>query len=135
MAPKDEERLNQLAVRTYLSGTQGPKMTSEDEEEVSDLVTYCNKLYNVTGLSDSERIEIVNAIGLPKGHWFKCKNGHLYCIGECGGAMETGKCPECHATIGGGSHALLSDNQFASEMDGAEHPAWSEAANMANYNF
>ena len=46
--------------------------------------------------------------------------------------MES-KCPECNATIGGGSHRLRSDNQFAGEMDGAQHPAWSEAANLANY--
>ena len=42
-------------------------------------------------------------------------------------------CPECNAIIGGGSHRLRSDNQFAGEMDGAQYPAWSEAANLANY--
>ncbi|ELR18944.1 uncharacterized protein ACA1_233420 [Acanthamoeba castellanii str. Neff] len=38
------------------------------------------------------------------GHWFKCPNGHFYFIGECGGAMEEGVCPDCHATVGGHSH-------------------------------
>jgi hypothetical protein len=29
---------------------------------------------------------IIKAIGLSAGHWNKCPNGHLYVIGECGGA-------------------------------------------------
>ena len=44
--------------------------------------------------------QIVKAIGLAKGHWFKCPNGHYYCIGECGDAMQEVKCPECGAKIG-----------------------------------
>ena len=55
----------------------------------------------------------------------------FYCIGECGGAMETARCPECDAKIGGTQHTLLTTNQLAPEMDGASHAAWSEAANMA----
>ena len=30
-------------------------------------------------------------MGLGQGHWFTCPNGHPYFIGECGGAMQTGK--------------------------------------------
>ena len=130
---RDEERLSQLAVQVHVSGSQGPKMAPEDEQEVSELIAYCNKQYSVSGLSDSERIKIVNAIGLSKGHWFKCSNGHLYCIGECGQPMETGTCPDCHVKIGRGSR-LLRDDQLASEMDGAQHAAWPDAANMANYD-
>ena len=55
--------------------------------------------------------------------------GHPYAIGECGGATEEAKCPECSATIGGRSHALATGNQVATEMDGAQHGAYSEAAN------
>jgi hypothetical protein len=36
---------------------------------------------------DEDFIEIMKAIGLDKGHWNKCPNGHFYVIGECGGAM------------------------------------------------
>jgi hypothetical protein len=58
-------------------------------------------------------------MGLGAGHFFKCPNGHVYVIGECGGAMEESKCPECGAKIGGRDHALASGNQLASEIDGA----------------
>ena len=76
------------------------------------------------GVSDAERMQIIQAMGMSQGHWFKCPNGHIYAITECGGAMEQSKCNECGAQIGGGNHRLLGDNQLASEMDGAVRPAW-----------
>lgn len=94
------------------------------------------KLNTGLGISDIERTQILKAMGLTQGHWFKCPNGHIYAIGECGGAMQEAKCNECGAKIGGGSHQLRTDNRFAGEMDGAQFPAWSEHANnMGNYFF
>ncbi|XP_041979115.1 NFX1-type zinc finger-containing protein 1-like [Aricia agestis] len=82
-----------------------------------------------------EREMIVRAIGLGPGHWYKCPNGHFYCIGECGGAMQVGTCPECKEKIGGRSHALLPTNRHAGEMDGSPFAAYSEQANnMANFD-
>ncbi|CAH1269008.1 ZNFX1 [Branchiostoma lanceolatum] len=85
------------------------------------------------GISDEERVQVVQAMGLTQGHWFACPNGHPYVITECGGAMVESTCAECGAPIGGGSHTLRSDNRLATEMDGARHAAWSDQANMANY--
>ncbi len=59
--------------------------------------------------------------------------GHIYCIADCGGAMERSTCPECKQTIGGENHKLQEGNSVATEMDGARHGAWSEQANLANY--
>lgn len=56
--------------------------------------------------------------------------GHIYAIGDCGGAMQTSKCPECGSAIGGAQHTLLETNSLAPEMDGAQHAAWSDQANM-----
>lgn len=86
------------------------------------------------GITDEERVMILKAVGLTKGHWYKCPNGHVYAIGECGGAMEESKCPECNAAIGGANHNLIQGNAVASEMDGAQYAAWSDAANMANFD-
>ncbi|XP_077298497.1 NFX1-type zinc finger-containing protein 1-like [Arctopsyche grandis] len=80
-------------------------------------------------ITDAERFMIVKAVGLKQGHWFKCPNGHPYCIGECGGAMQKSICPECGCAIGGTSHTLLSDNILAPEMDNASHAAYSDFAN------
>ena len=63
-----------------------------------------------------------------------CILGHIYAIGDCGGANQGGKCPECGSAIGGQSHRLAEGNQVAGEMDGARYAAWSEQANLENYN-
>jgi hypothetical protein len=61
-------------------------------------------------------------------------NVYIYAIGECGGAMEQGKCPECYANIGGERHCLTEGNKLAPEMGGASFAAYSEEANnMANF--
>ncbi|KAK3095095.1 hypothetical protein FSP39_010254 [Pinctada imbricata] len=86
------------------------------------------------GISEKERVEILQAVGLSKGHWYKCPKGHIYAIGECGGANQGGRCPECGSAIGGQNHALATGNQVATEMDGARYAAWSEQANMANFD-
>ena len=79
-----------------------------------------------------EKYQIVRALNLPKGHWFKCPNQHIYVITECGGAMEQRKCPEpgCNSEIGGVDHKLVANNELAPEMDNANYAAWSEAVNL-----
>lgn len=128
----DENTLNTLVLFVQTSGMRNqPVLTEDNEKEVVATIKQISITYSVCGLSSTERIAIVKAIGLAKGHWFKCPNGHFYCIGECGGAMETAKCPECGHMIGGQSHALVTGNELASEIDGAMHPAWSNTANLA----
>ena len=93
------------------------------------------KLRTGLGISDHEREQIVRAMGLSKGHWYKCPKGHIYAIGECGGATQESRCPDCGSGIGGQSHRLRSDNSLAPEMDGARFPAWPQTANdMQNYH-
>lgn len=60
--------------------------------------------------------------------------GHIYAIGNCGGAMMESKCPECKTVIGGGNHRLADGNRHSSVMDGSRHAAWSEQANLANFD-
>ena len=60
--------------------------------------------------------------------------GHIYCITECGGAMEEARCPECGSTIGGHNHRLRDDNRLASDMDGARYAAFSDMANILNFD-
>lgn len=94
------------------------------------------KIIQISGeITKYERDMIVKAIGLKAGHWYKCPNGHIYCIGECGGAMEESRCPECKAKIGGTRHTLLPGNAHAPEMDGSKYAAWSEQHNLENFRF
>ncbi|CAM1296817.1 ZNFX1 (predicted) [Pycnogonum litorale] len=109
-----------------------------DDSAKCDLRETIKKITKSMGglkISEIERIQIIRAMGLSPGHYFKCPNGHIYAIGECGGAMETSKCPECKEVIGGRSHKLTEGNKHAREMDRSKHPAWSDANNMRNYRF
>ena len=45
-----------------------------------------------------------------------------------------GKCPECNQAIGGMNHRLRGDNAHAGEMDGSQFAAWSEQANLRNFD-
>ena len=47
----------------------------------------------ISWLSDVERREIPAAVGLGQGHWYTCHNGHVYAIGDCGGATVESICP------------------------------------------
>ncbi|XP_063071469.1 NFX1-type zinc finger-containing protein 1 isoform X2 [Engraulis encrasicolus] len=122
------------AVRKVLEDTC--PFSEDDEQHVKQALADLDAKLPRTGLgiTDQERVMIVQAMGLAKGHWYKCPNGHVYAIGDCGGANQRGQCPECDESIGGANHALIAGNAVASEMDGAQHAAWSEAANLANFH-
>jgi len=45
-----------------------------------------------------------------KGSWHTCPNGHFYLIGDCGGAREASKCPDCRSTVGGSAYTLAAGN-------------------------
>ncbi|KAL8179818.1 UNVERIFIED_CONTAM: NFX1-type zinc finger-containing protein 1 [Gekko kuhli] len=118
-------------IRRVLEGVG--RFTPEDERLVKEKLEALKAALPTSGLgiSEAERVQIVAAVtDNRRGHWFKCRNGHIYVITECGGAMEESRCPECHEVIGGTNHTLNPSNQLAPEMDGATHAAWSEAANL-----
>ncbi|XP_075033777.1 NFX1-type zinc finger-containing protein 1 [Mixophyes fleayi] len=127
ITPEIRRELENL--RDILEGNK--KFTEESEIFVKGKLKELKRILPHLGLgiTESERVMIVQTMGLQKGHWFKCPNNHVYCITECGGAMERSRCPECHAAIGGENHNLESTNRLAPEMDGAQHAAWSDIAN------
>jgi HECT-domain (ubiquitin-transferase) len=59
-----------------------------------------------------------------RGAVYACPRGHIYTIGDCGGAMERGTCPECGAIIGGEQHRAEQGNAVRLDVDGAAAPAW-----------
>ena len=56
------------------------------------------------------RQEILIALEAVSGTWYKCPNGHIYTVGECGSPMEQSNCPECKSKIGGLNHNPLYGN-------------------------
>lgn len=138
------ERANHSVLQNVNSQVTQARMILEDtrpfseatEVKVKEILKELEIMLPRTGLgiSNEERVMIVKAMNLNKGHWYKCINGHVYAIGDCGGAMESRRCPECDATIGGAQHTLAQGNSVATEMDGAQHPAWSNANNVLNFD-
>ena len=101
------------------------KIETRDWNRITALFkVMADKLKTGLGISDSEKTQIIKAMGMKQGHWFKCPNGHIYAIGECGGAMVEACCNECGEKIGGRNHRLLNTNALANEMDGATRQAW-----------
>ena len=132
---EDDEQLF-LEISLYeTNGKKIPKLTEDSEYErmIKRLQSMPNK-YRVP-LTIEERNMIIKAIGAKPGSWYKCPNGHFYQIGDCGGAMQSSRCPECGSQIGGRHHQLLASNQHAGEFDNSRHSAWSEGANMQNFDF
>ena len=73
---------------------------STQEEMWKKLRKELNQTMSGLGISEVEKKEVVAAMGLSSGHWYSCPNGHVYAIGDCGGATVESTCPECRARFG-----------------------------------
>lgn len=73
----------------------------------SELAERLTAAQKALGGSD-EIVSIMRAISkewnYATGHWYQCRNGHVFVIGDCGMPMEESQCPECRAPIGGHNH-------------------------------
>jgi len=45
-------------------------------------------------------------MGFAGNHWYRCINGHLYVVADCGALNQAGACPECGSRIGAGSRNI-----------------------------
>lgn len=87
-------------------------------QEYTELGTHLMTDRGYQPLSIQEMADVVKAFGFShRGHFYNCQNGHTFVIGECGGAMEEARCPECQAPIGGSRHNLNSSNTRAAEYE------------------
>ena len=81
--------------------------------------------YRFQPLSQQERVQIAHAVDVNRSGWYKCENGHIYGIGDCGGAVEESRCIECGARVGGTGHRVQDNNTYAgSDMGGNTVPSW-----------
>ena len=51
------------------------------------------------------------------GHWYYCANGHPFTVGDCGMPMETARCPQCGATVGGTHHQPADGVRRAEDLE------------------
>ena len=91
----------------------GKRLSDEEVDDIGATINRIRREYGLESLTPEERVMIVKAMNFSQGHWYKCPNGHIYAIGDCGGAMEERRCPDCDAIIGGTRHTLVRGNQVA----------------------
>ncbi|XP_075772705.1 NFX1-type zinc finger-containing protein 1-like isoform X2 [Pelodiscus sinensis] len=91
---------------------QQAPFTQRQEESLRWLLEEIEEQLPAAGLrlSEAERVMITEAMQFGRGHWYRCPQGHLYTIGECGRPMQQSSCPECGAAIGGQAHTLTAGN-------------------------
>ncbi|KAG8784877.1 hypothetical protein FRC19_000650 [Serendipita sp. 401] len=72
-----------------------------------------------SAVSEKELQEVVGSFKefSHRGHWYTCPNGHIFTIGECGGAMQISRCHECGSTIGGSNHQTVDGVQQAANLE------------------
>ncbi|KAH2935861.1 hypothetical protein KXW15_004338 [Aspergillus fumigatus] len=71
-------------------------------------------------VTNEERMAVVAAMAREfhgTGHWYYCRNGHPFTIGECGGAMEQTACPECGEPVGGRAHRVAEGVTRADDLE------------------
>ncbi|ERF70407.1 hypothetical protein EPUS_05226 [Endocarpon pusillum Z07020] len=51
------------------------------------------------------------------GHWYYCANGHPFTVGECGMPVETSRCPQCGAPVGGRNHVAVAGVRRAVDLE------------------
>jgi hypothetical protein len=59
------------------------KMTEDLERRARDVLKSTQQCLSGLGVTEEERLQIVQAVGLDKGRWFKCPNGKRTCLFAC----------------------------------------------------
>ena len=90
----------------------------ESEIETARVALLEGVFYQEVG--NDERREVYQAMAREfsgTGHWYYCENGHPFTIGECGMPMESARCPQCGATIGGEEDEVAQGVTSANDLD------------------
>lgn len=80
LKPDEQEGVDTMQ---YLVTKAGP-FTADDQQKFDSLVKRVEHLSNLPGLgiNERERLQIIKAFNLAKGHWYVCPRGHPYVITE-----------------------------------------------------
>ncbi|KAL9631181.1 MAG: hypothetical protein Q9164_006026 [Protoblastenia rupestris] len=73
-----------------------------------------------TAVTSAEKQAVYQAMAQDfrgTGHWYYCENMHPFTVGECGMPMQTSRCPQCGAAVGGQSHSSVEGVTRATDLD------------------
>ncbi|KAG2495159.1 hypothetical protein HYH03_006767 [Edaphochlamys debaryana] len=110
-------------------GESGFQASGYDSESVRLVRELLERLEQLVAQNDTATLQAVlaavatgetgggaNPMQWLSGHLYECPNGHPYTIGNCGQAMQSSRCPECGAPMGGNNHTLQGRNRQAAGL-------------------
>jgi len=111
---RDQLHLARTICNTYPGQTAGmPAEVSEAEKMLRDMTFYAP-------VANWEKAAVYAAMAQSfqgTGHWYYCANGHPFTVGECGMPMQTARCPQCGATVGGMNHQAVAGVTRAMDLE------------------
>ncbi|KAL8869122.1 MAG: hypothetical protein Q9174_004509 [Haloplaca sp. 1 TL-2023] len=114
-----------LAAREHLQTardvcTKYPGCTSGMLAEIDDVEKMLRDSTFYAVVTNDEKAAVYAAMASDfrgTGHWYYCRNGHPFTIGECGMPMQTSRCPQCGEAVGGQSHQAMGGVTRATDLD------------------
>ena len=110
----DQLHLARTICNTYPGQTAGmPAEVSEAEKMLRETTFYAP-------VTNAEKAAVYAAMAqsfLGTGHWYYCANGHPFTVGECGMPMQTARCPQCGAAVGGTNHQAVAGVTRATDWE------------------
>lgn len=104
-ALKDEATVHLAKARTQCLEHAGSTAGLDPAIEAVELMLQQGTFY--TQVTNEEMRQVIAAMATEfsgTGHWYYCENNHPFTVGECGRPMETTRCPQCGAPVGGQHH-------------------------------
>lgn len=100
---------------------ENPGQTAGMATEVSDAERMLREATFYEPVTNAEKAAVYAAMAQSfqgTGHWYYCVNGHPFTVGECGMPMQTSRCPQCGATVGGTDHRAAAGVTRATDLEG-----------------
>lgn len=97
-----------------------PGQTAGMAVEVSDAERMLRDATFYAPVTNAEKAAVYAAMAQSfqgTGHWYYCVNGHPFTVGECGMPMQTSRCPQCGATVGGTDHRAAAGVTRAADLE------------------
>ncbi len=79
--------------------------TEDQENAVKNIVREMGRILCDPEIPNMRRFQVVKAMGMNNGVWFKCPNGHIYINTDCNETLEKEMCYECQRNINAGNIA------------------------------
>lgn len=114
------QRANTSVLEARRLCNEFPGQTQGLAEEVDNAEQMLQRGAFYAAVSNEERMAVIAAMAQEfrgTGHWYYCRNGHPFTIGECGGAVQTSSCPEYGAPVGGIHHVVAEGVTRADEFE------------------